>query len=415
LKKVAVGTAIVLLILFMFLCFYKNEAIENIAFEMPIEKTEIRIAWNWENDDVKALAFKELMRKFEDENPDINLKYEYLGNSSFYTNLQVDFASGNETDLVSTKPGYTIGELITRGKITSLPYDEKKHSKEAGKYISGGNVYGISLEKYYSGLLVNYDLLESLGLAVPKTYDELLDISGKLKEKNIIPISCSLGENQSLIYQSLICGFEGSEKISDCISENCISDGYLWGLEAFKELYSRGVFSADALEISDDECIRRFKDGEAAMLFVKSGHKGKNELMDFENNTGLIPFPPYHLKFAEDTKLCSLGDATFYWSKSRYNDVEKQDILQELFEFIINEDNVKFFSENAKVLSYGTENSQEYEFLNEAAIQLLPWRALDELKWYNCIEHKINNILLNEIEPAQVIKDAETGQKGYGK
>ena len=418
-KKIAVISGSLLLILVLFFCFYKNERIENIAFEMPEEKKEIRIAWNWENDDVKALAFKELMRKFEEKNPNINLKYEYLGNSSFYTNLQVDFASGNETDIVSARPGYTIRELITRGKISSLPYDEQKHSGKVGTYIVNSNVYGISLEKYYAGLLVNCDLLESLGLNVPETYEELIYVADKLKTEDIIPVSCCFPEYQALLYQALICGFGGDGALSEGVDEKGISDAYLWGLELIKELYAKEVFSSDTMEISVDESVRRFKEKEAAMLFVKSGHRGNGELTKLNDRTVLIPFPPYYRENQEEARLCSLGDATFYWSRKSYNDVEKQDILQELFEFITEEGNVKFFSENAKVLSWGETGKEkafyEYEFVENSTARLLPSAAFDELDWYNYIEHKISGILVEEINPEIVLEAAENRQKSYRK
>jgi ABC-type glycerol-3-phosphate transport system substrate-binding protein len=152
------------------------------------EKVTITV-WDYYGE---ATPIKPLIEGFQKENPNITVQYEALDWDTTLEKLNVVLTGGTPPDVVTTDMTW-IPKFASLGAFTDL------------KALSGGKLNGAPWEQAYTpggleaityneqiiaalydfdvyALYYRADLLEQKGLQVPKTWDELKDVSQKLAE-----------------------------------------------------------------------------------------------------------------------------------------------------------------------------------------------------------------------------------------
>ncbi len=135
----------------------------------------------------EAEVIEELIEKFNSENEDINLTYEGVANASGYQDvLNTRLASGQGDDLFFGN-GTNILPLYEAGYVLAL--NDMDVVEDYAQDISiNGNVIGLPNEKSVFAMYTNQDLLEGLGLDVPQTYEQFLEVCEKVKEAGKVPV-----------------------------------------------------------------------------------------------------------------------------------------------------------------------------------------------------------------------------------
>jgi len=142
--------------------------------------------------------------------PNVSIEYEYLQD---YANLlQKRLADNNDVDLFITN------NIQANSKLLPYALELKSQSNlnlsatfeglvrnftitEDGK----NELYAIPLGGEIRGLFVNKTLLNTLGLSVPKTYDELMHCCKVLKQAGYIPLQGNPGRFGQLLFYPYIC------------------------------------------------------------------------------------------------------------------------------------------------------------------------------------------------------------------
>lgn len=138
-----------------------------------------------------AAANQAVADAYHEEHPNVTVEFEYLGdmNSNDYlTKTDIMLMGGEAMDIVMT-PGFA--QFATRadsGSYLSLdPYFEETGSSAEDEFNVvvriNDEVYGIPAEMKYNMVLINKDLLDEAGLAVPDvdwTWDDYRDYAIKL-------------------------------------------------------------------------------------------------------------------------------------------------------------------------------------------------------------------------------------------
>ncbi len=144
----------------------------------------------------EAEVIETLIEKFNAENADINLTYEGVANASGYQDvLNTRLASGQGDDLFFGN-GTNILPLYEAGYVLALN-DMEVVDNYASDISINGNVLGLPNEKSVFAMYTNQDLLDELGLEVPKTYEEFLSVCEKVQQAGRYLLSQDQRRNRS--------------------------------------------------------------------------------------------------------------------------------------------------------------------------------------------------------------------------
>lgn len=203
--------------------------------------------------------------------PGFDVEFELPGNA-YVQKLKIYNAGGDLPDvfwgmdfIVETGNALKLTDYIMNDGF----YDMFKNKN--GLIQFRGDYYSISpgQDAYFSSVLwYRKSIFEDSGIALPTSFEELLDVCDKLNELGIIPISNQAWPLANFMYQDLI-SYEDADFMMDIIDGNArFTDGP--ALEAARKLESlveRNAFSRDVAVIDHQSHVELFTSGKSAMLY----------------------------------------------------------------------------------------------------------------------------------------------------
>lgn len=180
-----------------------------VIFSSPVfsqEKKEI-VFLSQEEDPVSISAYKELVKKFESENPNIKIKYVIAGATEVIARAATAVPAG-KVDVVQPHPTMAL-ELAHHGLLLKLnDIVERFGGEETFPHLSllklEGNVYGVPFAGGARTLWYRKDLFKKYGILAPETWNELVTATNKLcldtdgdGEKDLYGIAIPAGTNPS--------------------------------------------------------------------------------------------------------------------------------------------------------------------------------------------------------------------------
>lgn len=152
------------------------------------EKTdEVQVVKFWYHFDNPETALNPLIEKFEAENPGIKIEPERISWDTYNQKLLTSIAGGYPPDVAQVKLWWQ-PQLVEMGAL--LPLDDYIADWDGKDDIhdriweltrhSDGKQYYMPLQMVILYLYYRADMFEELGLAVPKTREEFLDVAKKL-------------------------------------------------------------------------------------------------------------------------------------------------------------------------------------------------------------------------------------------
>jgi raffinose/stachyose/melibiose transport system substrate-binding protein len=184
---------------------------------------KLRFLSGWGGVDTKTDGLQQILDKFIEDNPDIEVINESLFGDDFLPKLKTDFASGNDPDVFGIWPGSDIRALIKANKVAELTdlvnSDKgwKASFKESGwSYTTYNNkIFGLPLEIIFEGLFINKDLFEKYDIKVPDTFEELKNAVSAFKSRDVIPIAYNSFSQGTYLYQNIIAVLGGKEEVEN--------------------------------------------------------------------------------------------------------------------------------------------------------------------------------------------------------
>lgn len=275
--------AIIFVFLFSYILkifIYDEKDSDSVSFG---EKNEITILNSW-NSSKKNDVLLSLISEYAEQRPDIAITNESLSEPDFIMRLQTDFSSGQESDILIGCPSYNLRTLYERGKIANLSdilrsdslwYSSIDKNTLSFASVSTNDIYGITTESEYIAMYINETLFHEYGVAVPKNYNDLLAAVSAFNSRKITPIACGFADADVPIYPAVVSALGGA------LSMNNVSSGaenpapYFTGaLDYIKQLYSRGAFSEDCMQMTRKDAQKVFINNSAAMIVESSGFAG---------------------------------------------------------------------------------------------------------------------------------------------
>ena len=252
-----------------------------------------------EPEDATALkALKDHVATFTKESG-IKVKISTLPFDNMRTVLQTQLRSGEGPDVFNwgSGPGFG-GALAKAGLLYDLTDAYKKYNWQVFDFAKqrvtvDGKIYGVPGELETIGIFYNKDMFDKLGIAEPKTIDDLKAAATALKKAGKTPFA--VGDKE---------GWEGGHLLSMALAsqvgpetQQSIIDSGQWdspsvadAFQLWKDFDKDGFLPKSPTSVDYDTSTSMFYSGDAGMVPTGSWLVGEiDDNTDFQ--VGYIPFP----------------------------------------------------------------------------------------------------------------------------
>ena len=149
------------------------------------------------SDPAPKAAFQYIIDKFEAENPDVTVEWNLFDHEGYKQSIR-NFLNTNPPDVANWYAGNRMRPFVKAGLFEDVSdiwadtgwQDGELNSSMAHAKKSmtiAGRQWGVPYTYYQWGIYYRKDIFEKLGIAVPKTFDELVEASATLKANGTDP------------------------------------------------------------------------------------------------------------------------------------------------------------------------------------------------------------------------------------
>ena len=307
--------------------------------------------WSWDGAPGQDIV-DEAIAAFEAEHDDIKIKYTEIPQADYKAKVAQSLSQGEDIDVLSVQPGtwaaevedyllpvtdWSNGEALTEAFTdTSLAQTERLYTDEAL----------LSVPLYLTGSAIgvyNADILDSVGIAPPTTWDEFAALSAALEAQGdgilpaVMPSDAWFQDEVALT----VVGQKDPEFFNDVRYDGgkWDTESYREGLAAYKALYDDGTLDTATLDLGYGDAMTTFDEGKAAVVF--NGSWETTRILSEDGNYGVIPFPA---ESADEASLRSFLDVTL----GIPTDSTKADAAAEFIEFLSAGDGVDIWATQLK-------------------------------------------------------------------
>jgi raffinose/stachyose/melibiose transport system substrate-binding protein len=277
-------------------------ALALVACQKAPEKTTLKFMYYIDATQAGYAEDQALWDKFKAANPDIDLQIEIASSQPYHQKLQAYISAGQLPDVVYMWP---------TSRDSSKEIQDKKLVKDLREVLPKellATFSPLALDvnnqsskilaelpqsfTYTTTVYANAGLLKSLGLAVPKTYDELKALVPKLKAKGIQTLLLPNGDKwpaQSCLFSTIAGRLVGDQFFDDVKAGKVkfTDAGFVKALAFFQQLYKDGIIDKSTVNLGYGEGPGVFASGKAA-LFVDGDWRVGAYLTDKSTQKALI-------------------------------------------------------------------------------------------------------------------------------
>lgn len=310
----------------------------------------IRYVTRFAESDPSSKPMYDLIEQWGEENKDIiNLVHETQVGDELRTKVTADIAAGNLPDVFDFwgGPSYT-PQFVDSDLIISMDeYFEKSEVTSADDYDASffdrttykGVKCVLPGEDWLNAWVANKEIFDDLGLEIPTTYEELLEISPTLLENGIYPLAMgSKGGNPShLVAAEIYNQFDGGTKELSELTEtaNIDTDNMSAMFNLMTEWREQGLIPEDLVATGDwGPYTALYDEGKAAIeiMFTWQLPSLSQETADKSVIIDPIQMPGCSI---DVTNFCQSGGTYGTMiSKASWNDPAKQKAIIALMDFI---------------------------------------------------------------------------------
>ena len=283
---------------------------------------EIRVLTRWASDAPHEVAFQDLLREFDEMNPNVTIVDESVGEEiAFNDRLRTSIATGNTPDVVYTLGGAAFREFAANGVYLDLqPHlDADPEWRdfflplfENWQFEDLEGTFGVPYESFGVGLFYNRQLFDEHGLDAPRTIEDFERVADAFLEAGIVPLQIG---NQSPwrgghLFTNMMLKRHGAGIVSDLANRNTSWDSaeVIEVLELLDDWHSRGYFGPNVVAGTHNEEQSAFHAGDTAMHMNGSWYIGTGSNSAIGEHMGFVPFP-YFSDFPENRNTWMGGAA----------------------------------------------------------------------------------------------------------
>jgi raffinose/stachyose/melibiose transport system substrate-binding protein len=294
--------------------------------------------------------FNQIIADFEAENPDIHVVQNQVADAD--TMIRTLLVKGKAPDVITLNANGGFGKLAQAGvfydfsdepvldtinpAVQDIVQDLGTHDDE---------VNGLAYVNNANGIIYNQDIFEQQGLAVPETWDQLIDVCEKLKAAGITPFYGTLGDSWTGLpsfnalgaYPAAKGFFDKLRAEGDDVSKSSavsFEKDFAQALDEQGQLFS---YMQDGYRGKTyDDGNAAFANGEVAMLLQGIWALSPIKAVNPDIRAGIFPYPA--TKDPDDRVLVSGVDVAVTLPKNGAHHDEAMRFVNYLFEKDVVED-----------------------------------------------------------------------------
>lgn len=299
---------------------------------------------HWRGED-KAV-FDELIAKFEEENPDIQVDMTIYPSEQYQSTAQTLLRDGSTGDVFTSFPGSQMEIINQAGLFEDLSGEEFLENYN-NELITAGQIddkqMAVPLQLVFNQPVYNAGLFEELGLEPADDWEGFLALCQELKDAGYTPIAfpgSDIGPGQFMnpmmmnnapeedIFERLMAG---EAKLTE--------DWWVQTLTQFQELEERGFLNTDSLGTNHTSAISQLANEEAAML--ASGSYAMAGVKEINPDIELGLLAPITTEAAE-AEWEGINTTTFMLAVNANS--EKKEAAKTFVEFLSDVDNASTYA-----------------------------------------------------------------------
>lgn len=258
---------------------------------------------------IRAGYYLDKLEEFKEANPDILIEDISIGDDSeaFKAKINAGVASGDLLDLFIANNGFPLSEWVDNGLVADLTdlVNSEDWTGPTGNMLEAftfdGKVYGVPNALNTGQVFVNTKLLKENGIEeVPRTWEEILEISQTLNDAGIVPFGVAAKSKAEVgrFVSALSCMMYGTQFRDDLAAKtiNWDSEECLALTQQFKEFIDNKVLDPDAVSYEVQDTISLFEQGKVAMMYTAAYHFDRFQEMEFSDDIVCINFPYFEDK-----------------------------------------------------------------------------------------------------------------------
>ncbi|QIB55273.1 ABC transporter substrate-binding protein [Blautia producta] len=327
----------------------------------------------------QGLVEQKIIDEYMEENQNVEIKVEALDEEAYKTKFKA-YSMEGMPDVVSIwgQPSF-LDEVLDAGVLAELNEDDYADYKFVSGSLDGfkkdGKLYGLPRNTDVAGFYYNEKMFTDNGWEIPKTYDELLTLAGKIKESGMVPLAMDGGDGWPMaVYLSDIlfklAGDDYAGIVSDAVSNADFSNpSFIEATQLLKKSADEGLFQNGYDSQDYGTAMNLFTNGQAAMFYMGSWEASMalNEDISEEIRDNIRVFT---MPVIEGGKGTATDIAA--WNGGGYAVAESSEVKEEAIKFL------NYMYQPDKLSKYGWENGvgmsaqdqSEYMTGNETKLQM---------------------------------------------
>ncbi|HEY5878372.1 MAG TPA: extracellular solute-binding protein [Nakamurella sp.] len=286
--------------------------------------------------------------------PDQNIAVESFANDAFKEKIRTSVGAGQAPTLILNWTGGTLADYVDNQQVVDITAQTKDLTSRvlpsvAQNGVVDGVTYAVPMNDVQPVVMYyNQALFDQVGIAVPKTDEELLAAVAKFKEAGIIPISMA-GQSvwpELMWLQYLtdrIGGPEVFQNILDGKPDAWSDPAITQALTKIKELVDAGAFGDGFASVTADQGadFALVHTGKAAMILQGSwGYATfKNDNPEFfSTSLGFTSFPTIAGGTGDPANI--VGNPANFWSVSASASADAQKVATDYIDESVYSDDV---------------------------------------------------------------------------
>lgn len=252
------------------------------------------VMYSWRPEDREM--YEKAIAKFQETYPHIKIDFQPYKSTEYNTILSNALISEAGPDIIQLRPYNGAKSIADNDYLLALD-DLNGIDNISEQYLdaakgSDGKVYGVPLSLNAGAIFYNKKLFEENGIEEPKTWEEFIEVSKKLKDAGIIPIAQSgraaylLSMTHAVIAPS---AYGNNDFVERVISGNAnLTDAkFVESVERMSEL--KEFFPEDFIALEDSDAQSLFYTDQAAMYINGDYRLSAIEDTAPDMSVGIIP------------------------------------------------------------------------------------------------------------------------------
>ncbi|WP_045926020.1 ABC transporter substrate-binding protein [Bacillus siamensis] len=385
-------------------------------------KVTLKFFHRWPKEPEKSY-FQEVVKEFEKKHPDINIQIESVLNDSYKDKIKVMLGTTSPPDIYFSWSDEFAFKFIKGNKALDLSSYYKNDTAWSSQLVQSqitpftyeNKQYGVPWQMDAKSFFYNKDIFQKLNLNPPKTWDELIDVSKKLKAHGYTPISFGTKATWTISHyigtlNQRMVDEKTREKDYNAKTGEFTDEGYVKALEKLQELMP--YFNKHVNSVDHEYVRQQFKSGKSAMIYAETAEIKLVEPV----NLGMFPFPEISGQKGSSEALTGAPEGFMISSKTKHPK-EAVEFLQFLTSKKMGEKLVKDVGKYSAV--QGTATEENSTAVQREAVQhivdaksMVPWFDMDvDVEIADAYLTSVQQMLGGDMTPEQVMKAVQKAAK----